>query len=42
MKYSLKPIANNGISNFIGQLCVGKIPFDQSFLGKRSHNNRQM
>ncbi|WP_375499203.1 hypothetical protein [uncultured Nostoc sp.] len=38
----LKPITNNGIGNFVGQVSVGKIPFGKSFLGKRSHNNCQM
>ncbi|WP_267145356.1 hypothetical protein [Nostoc commune] len=37
-----QPIANNGIGNRFGQVCIGKIPFDKSFLGKRSHNNCQM
>ncbi|MEH2060070.1 MAG: hypothetical protein V7K97_28845 [Nostoc sp.] len=42
MKCLLKPIANNGIDNLLGQVCIGKIPFGKSFLGKRSHNNCQM
>ncbi|MEA5600594.1 hypothetical protein [Nostoc sp. UHCC 0252] len=42
MKRSPKAIANKGIDNFVEQMRVSKIPFGKSFLGKRSHNHRQM